>query len=226
MIQFNLLPDVKLEYIRAKRTKQLIMLISFIVSAVAITVLVLLFVVVDGVQKKHLSDLNKDVSTMTKKLKDTKDLDKVLTVQNQLVNLPALHDKKPVATRLFNYLGQITPSQISIAKIDVSFTDSSMTITGAADSIKTVNTFIDTMKFTTYTAGDPPVTAKAFSDVVLTNFGRDDKGASYTINLKFDPAIFNSKTEVKLIVPQQVTTRSETEKPTDLFQPNSNTKAQ
>lgn len=223
MIQFNLLPDIKLEYIRTKRSKRLIILGSVLASAAALLILVLLLLIVDGIQKKHLNDLNKDVSTMTHQLQNTPDLSKVLTVQNQLKNLPALHDKKPVATRLAGYLGQITPAQISISQLEVDFTGSTIHIIGAANSLGTVNTFIDTMKFTTYSVGDSTNSQKAFSEIVLSSFGRDDKGASYEINLKFDPLIFDSKSDVKLNVPKQITTRSETEKPTDLFQPNSNT---
>lgn len=226
MIQFNLLPDVKLEYIHARRVKYLIILGSFLVSAASIFVLVLLFTVVDVVQKKHLTDLNNDVKKYTSQLKNTPNLNKILTVQNQLSNLPTLHDKKPVTTRLFDYIGQFTPAQISISKLDIKYTDSTISINGAADSINTINTFIDTLKFTNYSIGDSTDTAKAFSEVVLATFGRDDKGASYNINLKFDPAIFDSKNDIKLVVPKQITTRSETEKPTDLFQPNSDTKGQ
>ena len=54
MIQFNLLPDVKQEYLKAKRTKQLVVLVSIIASATALTVLLLLFISVNVVQKKSL----------------------------------------------------------------------------------------------------------------------------------------------------------------------------
>ncbi len=224
MIQFNLLPDVKLEYIRAKRTKRTILLSSILAGGAALFILILLFFVVNVLQKQHLKALDKDISNMTTELRNKADLSKVLTVQNQLSKLPALHDERPVATRLFGYIGQITPAQISIAKLEVNFTDSNFVITGAADSLGTVNKFIDTLKFTNYTYTEEGVeqTKSAFSEVVMTTFGRDDKGASYIISLKFDPVIFDSKTQdVKLIVPNQITTRSETEKPTDLFQPNS-----
>jgi hypothetical protein len=175
-------------------------------------------------QKKHIHDLNKDVTKYSTELKNTKDLDKILTIQNQLNYLQGsnnLHNKKPVVSRLFNYLTQITPAQISIAKLDVSFTDSTMHISGAADSIAIINTYVDTLKFTKYTVGDDTNSTNAFSAVVLSGFGRDDRGASYEINLKFDPVIFDNQKETKLAVPQQITTRSEVEKPADLFQPNS-----
>lgn len=245
MIQFNLLPDIKLEYIKSRRTKHMIILVSVLVSGAAIFVLALLFTVVVVVQKKHLNDLNHDVTRLTQDLKNKPDLSKILTVQNQLVNLPGLHAKKPVATRLFGYMTQVTPAQISIEKLDVGFDDSTMTISGATDSLNSVNVFIDTLKFTDYTIVSdstntsdtnstntisPTNSIKAFSAVVLSAFSRDDQvqggGVSYTITLKFDPTIFDSKNNIDLIVPSQITTRSETEKPTNLFQNNSNTNGQ
>lgn len=226
MIQFNLLPDVKLEYIRARRSKHMMVLASFIASASAIAVLVLLFVVVEVIQKNHLKDLDRDVAQMSKELKDTPSLNRILTVQNQLRNLPALHNSKPVATRLFGYIGQVTPAKVTIAKVETNFTDNTINLTGAADSINTINTFVDTLKFTTYKTKDAETQTRAFSSVVLSSFGRDDKGASYSISFKYDPAIFSSESDVIMTVPKQITTRSETEKPTDLFQPNSNLRGQ
>lgn len=232
MIQFNLLPDIKLEYIRARRSKRFLVLVSVLAGATAVTILTLLFLVVGVFQKKHLSDLNNDAKKYSQQLKSIPSLDKVLTVQNQLRYLPGLHDQKPVAAKVFDYISKVTPVNVSIAKLDVDFTSNTIKITGAADSIRSVNTFIDTLKFTDYKINTLPAPTKAFKDVVLASFGRDDKGASYQVNLGYDPAIFNGRyaglaaggDELQLQVPQQITTRSETEKPPDLFQPNSNTK--
>lgn len=223
MIQFNLLPSVKLEYVQARRNKRVTVLIALLVGGVALAILIILFFAVQVAQKKYSNDLSKDIKKESTKLVANADLDKILTIQNQLNNLPALHDKKPVATQLFPYLKQVTPAKVSIANIVVDFDAQTISITGATDSIGTVNTFVDTLKFTTYTADGGSAT-NAFSAVVLSNFGRDDKGASYQITLKFDPVIFDTTKKVTLTVPQgKITTRSETEKPDALFQPLSNT---
>lgn len=218
MIQVNLLPDVKLEYIKAKQTKRTVVLSSLLISGTAVGILILLFLLVNVVQKKHLSDLNKDIATYTDQLKNTPDIDKILTIQNQLKSLPGLHDKKVVATRLFKYLEQVTPNKASIAKLDADFSSNKMTFTGSADSITTVNKFADTLKFTTYKKADGS-TGKAFTSVVLTSFNHDSASeTSYQLDVEFDPVIFDSASEVTLVVPKIISTRSETEKPTDLFQ--------
>jgi len=221
MIQFNLLPDVKLEYIKAEHQKHTVIVSAVIAGATALSIFVLLFLVVNVLQSKSIKDLTGDIKTNGAKLQSVPDLNKILTVQNQLQSLPALHNAKYVTTRLPQYLKQVTPANVSIAKLDIDFTANTISISGASNSLETINKFVDTLKFTEYTLGDQK--SKAFSSVVLTTFGRDDKGASFQINLKYDPVIFDSSKDIQLTVPKIVTTRSETEKPSDLFQPLSNT---
>lgn len=203
MLQFNLLPDVKLEYVKTQRTKRLLTLLSLAVSAVGIGMLIIALITVDVVQKKSLSDENKDIARYSSQLKSIPNLDKILTVQNQLSTLTGLHNQKPVASRLFTYISQVTPSQASLNQLQVDFTQNTMTIGGSAPSLDVVSTYTDTLKATVYKiAGDDSGTGThAFSSVVLTNFGRSDQGATFTITLNFDPAIFNTKNDVSLTVP-------------------------
>ncbi|HVC36681.1 MAG TPA: hypothetical protein VNE40_04565 [Candidatus Dormibacteraeota bacterium] len=221
MIQLNLLPDVKLEYIKAQRLRRLLTSVSVLVSTVALVALVLLFLFVDVVQKKNLGDLNRDIHRYSSQLQNTKDLNKILTVQNQLSSLTQLHNQKPAASQLFGYLNQTTPANADINNFAIDFNQHSITITGTADALSTVNQYVDTLKFTTYTtgtsSGNNSSSTKAFSGVVLSSFGRSDKGASYTINLSYDPNIFDITQTIKLVVPQQVTTRSEVDQPAALF---------
>lgn len=216
MIQFNLLPDVKLEYMKAQRTKRLVVAISSTVTVVSVAILITLILVVFVFQKQYMNDLSADITKYSNDLRSTKDLDKILTVQNQLNSLSALHEKKPDTTRIFPYLQEITPSEVSIGNVTIDFETQVINITGAATSLSSVNKFVDTLKFTEYT--QDKTTRKAFSDVVLASFGRADKGASYTVNLKYDPIIFDNTQKIALNVPAKVTTRSETQKPGALFE--------
>jgi Tfp pilus assembly protein PilN len=221
MIQFNLLPDVKLQYIRATRAKRSVVTISTIVTIAAVTITVLLVLVVLGLQKKHLSDLNKDISSQSAKLESVTDLNKILTVQNQLNSLSSIHAQKPAATRLVNYIQQITPANASISDITINFDDQSVNLNGSADSIETINRFTDTLKFTDYKLDGN--TTRAFSDVVLGGFNKGTTETTYLLNFKFDPVIFDSTKAVTLDVPKSfITTRSLTEKPgQDIIKPQS-----
>lgn len=220
MIQFNLLPDVKLEYMKAERTKRMVIAISTVVTIVSIAILVVLLLVVLVFQKKYMSDLSSDITGYSNDLKATPDLDKILTVQNQLDSLTGLHEKKPDTTRVFTYIEEVTPPTVSIANLTIDFDMSTFVITGSASSLADVNRFIDTLKFTEFSQDSTK--QKAFKNVVLANFGRADKGASYTINLAFEPVIFDNTKQVALTVPERITTRSETQKPSVLFEPVTN----
>ena len=216
MIQLNLLPDVKQEYLKAERTKRLVVVSAVSVTAAALGILILLAAVVFVFQKKYMNDLTKDITTYSNDLKNTTDLDKILTVQNQLNAVNTLHEKKQDTARLMPFIRQITPVQASVSNATIDFDTTTITLTGAADSLVTVNKFVDTLKFTNYKLDGGET--KAFSDVVLSSFGRADKGASYTLTLSFDPTIFDNTKQVELVVPARITTRSETEKPTALFE--------
>jgi hypothetical protein len=228
MNQFNLLPDVKIQYIKARRTKRLVMVISIGASALSIFVMLLSVVTVDVVQKKSLRNLNSDISISTTKLKAVPNLNQILTVQNQLNTLTGLHNQEPVSSRLFGYITQLTPNGVTLSDFQISFlTTDTIEISGNATNLGLINQFVDTLKETTYasyatdTAGQNQEAADqayftthnsypadsqngsklAFSDVVLSSFGTTTSGSSYTIDMKFDPAIFANTNNIALRVP-------------------------
>lgn len=231
MIQFNLLPDIKLTYIKARRTKHLVIVTSIVVGAVSLGILILLYMGVAVFQKKHLNDLTQDIKNRTTELQSTADLDKMLTVQNQINSLTALHKDKPVMSRLFTYIPQITPNSVSIQKLDLDYRQSTINITGNADAISTINKFVDTLKFTKYATADKPedTSRSAFSKVVLGSFSLNPnekdpkKKATYQISLHFDTTIFDDANGVTLVVPKITSTRSETEKPNPVFDKSTTT---
>lgn len=236
MIQFNLLPDVKLEFLRTRYRKRLIVGFSVLASTIFFVIFLVLFLFVRVNQTRHMSDLNKDIKTSEARLKENPNLDKILTIQNQLKSLPGLHDQKVVSSRLIDYLGQLTPAQATISDVDVNYEESKIVIKGNADSLITVNKFADSLKFTTYKVNSSqPEEGKAFSSVVLRSFSLEpERGtvtpgnrAIYELEFLFEPAIFalvsedttNGEKPVELTVPKIISTRSETERPTDLFAP-------
>jgi Tfp pilus assembly protein PilN len=219
MIQFNLLPDVKKEYIKAKRTKRLIFSVSTLSAIGAIVVVLILFSVVQFAQKKSINDLTKDIESGVNQLKSVKDLDKILTIQQQLESIPGLHQQKPETSRLFTYLTQITPADVKIGSFQIGFDDNSVIIEGTAPSIASVNRFTDTIKFAKFTQAEKvlegsseetPAASEAelaFSDV-STELSRNEETASYKITATFQPLIFDNTKTVTLIIPNTVTTRS------------------
>lgn len=237
MIQLNLLPDVKMQYIKARRQKRLVIGLSALVTGVFLVIFITLFVYVRFSQKQYITALTNDINRAAEELKSKPDLDKILTIQNQLESLPGLHDEKVISSRLFDYLGQVTPTKATISNVDLDLDENIMNIKGNADSLGTVNKFADTLKFTEFQSlGDNPTTDKAFSDVVLKSFsvstsgGQENQGTiNYELELTYNPIIFaniknlpedTAQSEaVTLKIPKIITTRSETEKPDSLFAP-------
>jgi hypothetical protein len=224
MIQFNLLPDVKLQFIKAQRMRRLILGISALVSVISLVILVLL-IGANQLGKKHLSDLSSDITKESKQLQGEPQINNILTVQNQLESLTGLHATKPSVARLFDYLNRLTPAQVSITNYTSDFTLQTVTITGTADTLSNVNQYVDTLKFTKYSLKDDPTTlVPAFKSVVLSAFSlgtanvAKTQAATYGISFSYDPAIFDITKTVELAVPSLVTTRSTTNQPaSDLF---------
>ncbi|MCA9349375.1 hypothetical protein KC878_04540 [Candidatus Saccharibacteria bacterium] len=233
MIQLNLLPDVKQQYIKTKRTRRLITMICLTASAVSLAATALLFTTTDVWQQHKINGLTEDIQTQLKELQDVPQLSKILTVQEQLNGLDTLHSEKYASTRLFGYLGQILPEGVSLSDMQVDFALSSIELTGRADSLQTINKFVDTLKFTNYVVYELDTqtkevinqqdAAKAFGEVVLSSSNKTESATSFIINAKFDPTIFETTVQgvdtnrVKLVVPKVITTRSETENPSAIF---------
>jgi Tfp pilus assembly protein PilN len=209
MIQFNLLPDVKVEYIKTQRLKRTVTGISLIASAAALFIFVFLILTVHVFQAKNMNDLSKDIKSNSEKLRQTPNLSKMLTVQSQLKSLTKLHDDKPAVSRLFGFMNQLTPTDASVSDLKLDLTAGTMTVSGDAASLDVVNKFVDSLKYATYKTIDDDTTNNAFSGVVLSSFARNEKNANYTIDMTVDTNIFDNASDVVLMVNNPVTLKSE-----------------
>ncbi len=221
-IQLNLLPDFKLEYIKAQRARRLVISISTLASITAAGLLIIM-IGVNGFQKATISHLSKQITTKSNKMRAEPQITNILTVQNQLESLSTLHAGKLASPRLFGFLNEVTPKEVDITTLSADFSKNILSITGTSDSLSSVNKYVDTLKFTSYKAGDSSNKTKAFSDVVLTSFALSTvtsntaRPATYTITTAYDPTIFDINQKIDLTVPSTITTRSQTSDPTDLF---------
>lgn len=198
MVQFNLLPDVKMQYIKAQRTKHVVTFIATIAALASVGLLLFSMFVVYVVQGQMISNANKNITKSNTKLENISGIDKILTVQNQLSTLTSLHEGKPAASHLFIYLQQTTPSTVSLNQTQIDFSATTITIGGTAPSLDDVKVYADTLKNATYTTDSTTTPKKAFSEVVLTSFSRNDKGADFTIKTKYAQDLFDIKQTIQL----------------------------
>ncbi len=217
MITLNLLPDIKKEYLKANRTKRMLLMTAFFVSVgfIAATVLVALYVL--GVQKLQISNSQGSIDQSINTLTWTEDLDKIVTIQNQLNALPSLHEGTTAAGRLFDYLEVLTPNDVNLTSVRIEYSDNLVEIKGTGTDFKSVNTFVDTLKNATFTYTDSNGSSLAFSSVVLGSI-QVDKRTSFKVTFVYEPEIFDPNIAgIKLSVPNITSTRSQTEKPKSLF---------
>jgi Tfp pilus assembly protein PilN len=211
MIQLNLLPDVKLEYIKAQKMRSLVTGIAVVISVASIVILALMFVY-DLHQRSSINNNKTVIASLTSEIQNKPHINTILTVQNQLKSLGSLYAARPAAYRLFtNYLSELTPEAVSLNNLNIDFTANTATLTGTADTLNTVNQYIDTLKITSYNVNGSTVSSPAFSNVVLSSFGisqqqTNGQNASFTINLDFSPDLFNSTEKIKLNIPNIVVT--------------------
>ena len=209
-VQFNLLPDVKLKHLETQRTRNTVITAAVLIAGTSLAIFIVLLLSVFVVQKKQLNDANKEVAAASQQLKAVPDLNKVLTIQNQLTTLSSLHQNKHVSSRIFTYLPQVTPVGVTITNLSMDFTTDTMTITGSADSHRSVNSFISTLKATSFKVGTQDSDHTAFPSVVESSFSVTPHNSSYAITTTFDPQLFanNLSAVPKLKVPNLTSTRA------------------
>jgi Tfp pilus assembly protein PilN len=224
-VQFNLVPDVKQKFIKAQRSRNTIVSAAVLVAIVSFGLFVATFLSVNVIQHTQQKSLDSQIKTSNTKLQDIKGLDQVLTVQNQLTTLVQLHQNKHISSRVFTYLPQVTPSDVRITQLTIDLAANTVQIDGIAPSQLSVNRFIDTLKFTTYTVPGSSAAKNLFPSVVLSGFSIGASTANYSLNVTLDPTLFannltdadGKKTAPVLNVPKQTTTRSALDDPTTLL---------
>lgn len=221
MVQLNLLPDVKLEYIKTKKTKRMVIGVSLMIIGASVGLFILMFSFVNFAQKSHISKIDKDTEKYVNEIKGTSGVNEVLTIQNQLAVLDPKHQEKPATERILPYLEQVKAGA-SLTTINVNFQDNTMQIAGKTSNLDLVNKIVDSMKFATYipkseagSENSEDLKVSPYTDVVLESYSVDEETgqASFEISLKFDPKIFNNTEEVVITIPNTESTRSNTEKP-------------
>lgn len=121
MLSVNLLPTEQKDEANRHQLKLIISSISYILAAGLLVIAVLLFYVTKVSQKSTIEDLKTDTDKALIQLQGEPDIDKLLTIQNQLTSIPQLHNSKAVSSRLFDYLDKIVPVDVTLTDINVGF---------------------------------------------------------------------------------------------------------
>lgn len=109
MIEINLVPDVKRELLRAQTQRNFVISIAIIAAIAAGAVAVLVAAYVYGAQVLMMRTANSAIDREFATLSSVEDLDKMLTIQNQLNTVSSLNQNKRMTSRLYDMLNVIVP---------------------------------------------------------------------------------------------------------------------
>lgn len=226
MIQLNLLPDVKKEYIKAQRTKATVVSASILVTFGSIALAILLFVIVYVAQPGLIGFKQGEIDEKSENLRSVEDIDKYLTIQNQLEALPELHDGKVIYSRLFGFLKVLNPAppnNIRLSTLQVDEENKIILFTGVTSGFQAFSVFQDTLRNAEVTykneAGEE-VKEKLFtedgitiqSQSLATNQGKQE--LNFTVEATYSETAFSPATDSpKLTIPNIKTTQSITGTP-------------
>jgi len=230
MIEINLVPDVKLELIKARRMRTGIISFAIIISLVAGGIVTLLALYTFGVQGVTQLTLNSQIDTESKKLKAVQDLSQMLTVQNQLGQLEDTHSKKLIASRLFNLMAKIVPegdNKVQFSAIEVDAEGGTITLNAeAGNGYEALEVFKKTLGATKfkYKQDGQENTVDVASNIqdLERSFGNTDEGdrvLRFSISFAYAPEIFTAEyTDTEIIAPtRQNATDSKKGVPDSLF---------
>lgn len=230
MIELNLLPDVKREFVKAQRLRKQIIALMILISIIAAGLVVAIALYVYGAQFAFGAVLDNNIENKSNELSEVEDIDSYLTIQNQMAALPELHDSKQVYSRLFDYLPVLNPAapnEIRISRLNVDEETNSVTIVGNARDYKAVTVFENTLQnaqlsFKEY-GTDDSFTESLVSNVTTSevSLGEDSSGnrvVTFTATLEMNEAAFDrNSTDVRVTVPERNTTQSAQGVPQQVF---------
>jgi Tfp pilus assembly protein PilN len=230
MIELNLLPDVKRDFVRAQRARRQVVAGMILLSLGAAGLVVALALYVYGGQFAIGQLLDSNIKNKSEELSGVKDLDDYLTIQNQLRALPALHSDKYVYARLFDFLPTLNPAppnNVHITRLTVDKEAGTVTIVGYARDYKAVTVFENTvdnaeLSYTDNDSGEQKsesfVKEIAMSEVDLGEDANGNRVVSFTATLTNNEGTFKRNvSNVRLKVPNKDTTQSVQQVPQEVF---------
>jgi len=185
MIEINLIPDVKLELIKAQKARATVISISIILCIVAASAVAILAIYIFTVQTVRGNILDAAINKGSTQLQGVQDLSKTLTMQNQLTKIATLNDQKKISSRTFDVISAIippSPNNIQISNLLVDTNSKKMTIEGQAqNSYAAVEVFKKTvigakLKYTNANGDKKEVTLASNVDTSDTSYGEDSSG--------------------------------------------------
>lgn len=198
MIEINLLPSVKREYLKAQQMKHAVVVGSVLISLLALAIMGLLYGYVQVVQPRHQKNVQTDIDSALSDSAKKEDAVKVVTVQGALEQLPNLQDKKMITSNMFTYLKEFTPRDVSYSSIKLDLTESTIVLQGTATNFEQANVLANNLKSAKFTFDKSeqkqtisPFTEVVFNGLTKSEVAQDNKNVTFQITFRVDQTIFD-----------------------------------
>lgn len=232
MIELNLIPDVKLELLRARRQQATVISMSILVTIIAGGIVTLLALYVFGGQELLKFTADTTTKSEMQKLTSVKDLSKTLTVQQQIAAISSQQDQKLISSRLFDVLNATIPTdknKVSLTTVNIDAETKTITLEGqASNGYEALEVFKKTIagtKFSYLQDGDKEKTIMPVATEISDSersYGESSTGERvlrFKLALTYPDELFASTTKSISINPPQSkdATDSTNSVPTSLF---------
>jgi Tfp pilus assembly protein PilN len=212
MIEINLIPDVKQELIKARRVRAAVISGAIITTIAAVGLVAALAVYVFGVQTVRHALVDDTINKKGAELASVEDLSKMLTIQNQLTKIDALHDAKKINSRLFDVLAAIippSPDNIQVSSLVIDAAEGTVTLEGqATNGYRALEKFKKTvgLAHVRYSGEDDVQQDIALASEIATSnvsLGEDASGRQvlrFTMSFVYAPELFDATIQAPSIV--------------------------
>ena len=178
MIEINLIPNVKRELLKTRVMRNRVISVSFLIGGASIAAVIVLAVILGG-QIAAEAVQNSGIKDRNDKLMSVEDLNKVVTIQNQLSKINEQHAGKKINSRVFDVVSAVNPvapNNVSFSNIKINPESKTITLEGSAvngySALETLSTKIRT------TDGDKTSEVELTKDIKDgdTSFGENSEG--------------------------------------------------
>ncbi len=143
--EINLVPDIKDEFIKTLKFRNLVFFLCIIVASASLVV-ILIFISITGGQKTFITAKSNTIDALQQKISDYSDLSDFLTIHDQLGNISLIAENKVMLSRTFNILSAIIPTgadYINISELSIDLSSDAPTFRIEAQANAGSDPFID-----------------------------------------------------------------------------------
>ncbi len=230
MIQINLIPDVKQEFIHAQKMRSAVITFAILICGIAMALLAVLGLVYGGQAVRETLARN-EIDKQYKTLKSIENIDQALTIQNQMSKIATIHGKKTINSRLFDVLTAINPpapNNVKISNVTLDPATNTLSIEGSAENaFAATETFRKTILNTSVEsiAEGQASTLPLTEEVIIgeTSYGESADGSRvlrFTVQFVYPAGLFDNTLKVSRMISPTTkidVTDSRTRVPDSLF---------